>query len=401
MGIEDLYYESLERGWDAPDKYVCSDCVEDDFLKDIINTNLGSRKCSYCKKGSRGFIAAPVEAILPAISSGLHYYFNDRESADVPWEGGGFAIDRPETDTGNALYEIGLGCQNDLFDDISNAFQNDIWIHTAGGSWVGSHLSELLKSMWDRFVHTVKHENRYFFPFLQSDRTFDEHLSPAELLEKIGNMSSQLRLISVLPSDTVLFRVRQRDANATWALDWELLGPPPNYKATAGRMNPAGISYFYLATDQRTAIAETINKPPCKLVSASFKTRQELLLLDLCELPKIPSVFDESKHDQREWTYFLSEFVKEISKPINKNGQEHIDYVASQIVSEYFAKQFRTEDRRIINGVKYPSAICPGGVNIVLFPPPKGFNKFAELVSMETAFEKNIHNWSELFELII
>jgi hypothetical protein len=31
--------EAEERGWNEPDGYVCADCVDDAFLKDVIRGN--------------------------------------------------------------------------------------------------------------------------------------------------------------------------------------------------------------------------------------------------------------------------------------------------------------------------------------------------------------------------
>lgn len=143
-----------------------------------------------------------------------------------------------------------------------------------------------------------------------------------------------------------------------------------------------------------------IQKPPCNTALARFKTGKDLRLLNLCDIPSIPSVFDESGHDRRELIYFLLDFVKQISEPVSKNGQEHIDYVASQIVSEFFAKEFRTGASGRIDGLTYPSSIRPGGVNVILFPPVNGFQEFKNLVSLESSREVNIDNWNQAFTVI-
>lgn len=92
--------------------------------------------------------------------------------------------------------------------------------------------------------------------------------------------------------------------------------------------------------------------------------------------------------------------MKQISEPVSKNGQEHIDYVASQIVSEFFAKEFRTEDGERIDGLTYPSSIRPGGANVILFPPANGFAGFKDLASLESAKEVNIDDWNQAFAVI-
>lgn len=409
MGVDDLYYESLERGWDAPGKFVCADCVEDDFLRGLIEANLASRKCTYCGRGSRGYIAAPVESIMPAISSALHYYFNDPDSACVPYDKG--YVSEPTTTTEEALDAVSLECQENLFTDIAGSFHNTLWTETAGGHWAGTHDSETLADSWKDFVHSVKHECRYFF-FRRIPSKYSDKLSPLAVLEAVGRIANGLELINIIPSGTELFRARIRANDAAWEVNSRQLGPPPNELANAGRMNPAGISYFYLAKDQQTALAEVVNKPPCNVVCASFKTSINLHVLDLGELPAIPSIFDEEGHGQREWIYFLHHFIFEISQPVAKNNHEHIDYVASQIVSEYLAKEFRTTDGHPINGVTYPSTIRPGGINVVLFPPQKnedddnvditktGYEGFFEIAAFDSVSEIEFRNWNDLLSAI-
>jgi RES domain-containing protein len=70
------------------------------------------------------------------------------------------------------------------------------------------------------------------------------------------------------------------------------MGAPPSKKARAGRMNPAGISYLYLAFEQETALAEVIGSPPCTAIIAQFQTLHELRILDLTKLPVVSSIFD-------------------------------------------------------------------------------------------------------------
>lgn len=397
----------MESGWDAPIKFVCADCVEDDFLQGLIEANLAARKCSYCGRGSKGYIAAPVESIMPAISSALHYYFNDPDSACVPYDKG--YVFEPTTTTEEALEAVSLECHENLFIDIASSFHNTLWTETAEGHWSGTHYSETLADSWKDFVQSVKHDCRYFF-FRKISNEYSDELSPLAVLEAVGRIVNGLQLINTIPSGTELFRARIRSHEALWKLNSRQLGPPPNELANAGRMNPAGISYFYLAKDQQTALAEVVNKPPCKVACASFKTSRDLRILDLGNLPSIPSLFDQESHGERKWIYFLHHFVHEISQPVAKNGHEHIDYVASQIVSEYLAKEFRTTDEHPINGVAYPSTLRPGGINIVLFPPIEnddiidstetGYEGFFEIAPFESVSEIEFKNWTEFLAAI-
>jgi hypothetical protein len=102
-------------------------------------------------------------------------------------------------------------------------------------------------------------------------------------------------------------------------------------------MNPAGISYLYLAAEEGTAAREIIGESAADVVLAEFATVRELNVLDFTHLPAKPSVFDAGHRDQREGIIFLEHFVEAISQPVAKDGREHVSYAPSQVVSEFFA----------------------------------------------------------------
>lgn len=398
--VKSEWIESQERGWSAPDdQFVCADCVEDEYLKKVISNNLEVTTCDYCEKESATEnIAAPVGEILEPIANTLFYYYNDPTNACVPRDSGDWAFDI-DIDTNEALLSLGLECHDELFEVISNAFFNDWWVPTADGHWASSHTSDILAYMWEMFVNEVKYKSRFFFSTISPDPYDPDGYSPSNTLTSIGVTVKELGLTTKVPAKTPLYRVRERSAGATWPLDAENLGAPPKGSAQAGRMNPSGISYLYLGKEKQTALAEVLSKPPSIAGVGSYMTKQELRVLDLTDLPTYPSVFDEEKRHISELLQFLNKFVREISKPVAKDGREHVEYVPSQIVCEYFAKVFRTEEDEPIDGIAYPSAIRPGGINIVIFPPESqdGFNA---LVDLNSAEELTFHNWQDFHDAI-
>lgn len=401
MGIAKAeWMEYLERGWAAPeDKFVCADCVEDEFLKGVIASNLAKRKCDYCGKGGRRYIAAPVEAIMAPITSAFFYYFNDPDSSGMPYDGGWvFGVD---ITTEDALLSISLECHDDLFQDIANAFTNDLWVETAGGHWASSHPSDIMAYAWEGFVREIKHKSRFFFSAISPDPYDPDGYSPLNTLAAIGGAAKDLDLIKKLSAGITFYRVRERSNGSTWQLDADQLGAPPEGSAQAQRMNPPGISYLYLANEKKTALAEVLSKPPISAGIGTFTTQRELRIIDLTQLPSFPSIFDEENHHVWELLQFFHKFVNEISKPVPKDGREHVEYVPSQVVCEYFAKVFRTEEDDSIDGLVYPSAVRPGGTNVVLFPPESGRDGFKELVELTDATEITFDHWPEFSAAIL
>lgn len=302
------------------------------------------------------------------------------------------------TDTYNALLSLPLNCEGDLFEDIAQSFHNTAWYPCAKGFWLHLHRHVELRYSWEHFVHEVKHHSRFFFTSQQIDDNERHHRDdgPLELLNEIGKMAESLTLIRTVPAKTPLFRVRKAKPGVAYKT-FEDVGPPPPEVATAGRMNPAGISYFYLALEEKTALAEVLDKPPSRAALAFFVTKVDLRVLDLTQLPPSPSVFDKEEADTREIVLFLEGFVNAISEPITRDGPEHIEYVPSQVVSEFLAQMFRAEAGDQLDAVVYPSAVMPGGRNVVIFPLRNYDRQLTDLVEFTSVDEVDIEDWSELY----
>ena len=373
-----------DRGWYEPDGYVCPDCVEDEFLKEVVRENACQRVCDYCGRRTRSHSAAPVSELMKPIASTVFCYFNNPTDACMPYdsEEGGWLIE--STDTYDVLESISLDCHPDLFEDIAKSFVHDEWVETAGGTWMGSHPHEEMGYLWDHFVRIVKHEVRYFFDHALPNST-DEQYEPATLLPTIGSLVKRLGLLGSLPVGIQLFRARKKDQE-DFFLDAEQLGAPPSEIASAGRMNPAGISYLYLAFDEQTALAEIQHGQSDQSAIGQFEVLRDLQILNLTKLPDLPSIFDDNSRDKREGLIFLESFIKEITKPVEKDGSEHIEYVPSQVVSEYFALVFLSGNGEQLDGVLYPSAVHPGGRNLVLFPSERSYNRKFDQVNFKSGW---------------
>ncbi len=376
--------EAEERGWYEPDGHVCPDCVEDEYFKDVIRENACRRECDYCGRRTRSHSAAPVADLMEPIGKAVFYYFNDPTDGMMTWdnEEGDWLIS--STDTQDVLMSLPLDCDEKLFEDIAEAFVYNEWVETAGGIWTGSHPHQEMSDLWSRFVYIVKHEVRYFFDHALPNST-DEQYEPANLLPTIGSLVKRLGILGSLPLGTQLFRARKK-IQEDFSLDAEQLGAPPSGKTSAGRMNPAGISYLYLAFDQQTALAEIQHGQSDQSAIGQFEVLRDLKILNLTKLPDLPSIFDDNRSDEREGLIFLESFIEEISKPVTKDGSEHIDYVPSQVVSEYFALVFQPGKGEYLDGIIYPSAVHPGNRNLVLFPSERTYNRRFDQVEFQSGW---------------
>jgi hypothetical protein len=90
-------------------------------------------------------------------------------------------------------------------------------------------------------------------------------------------------------------------------------------------------------------------------------------VLDLRNLPPVPSIFDESKIDLRLPLRFLHSFRSDISEAVVPDERVHVEYASTQVVSEFIKLRFTDQDGNRVDGVLYPSSRRHEGCNVVLF----------------------------------
>ncbi len=434
---KDWQLEQEERGWfSVPGKHVCSDCVDDDYLKQLIKENAKTSGCDYCgltAEDATGnpsdLIAAPFDSVMQAIAEGLQSEWNNADDEGIVYESAEGGYQAETFDSYDLVWEH-VGPTND---DIANEIIRALPDH----AWVQRHYYSLSRDQalwygWKDFCDLVKHQNRYMFhlrgrkpkagevpaptsfnPSTEAAPTgpepnppqaaggahehaevverfgiafvrdpinpevadideaieeAQEGISASRILDAIGEAIEEVELIRELDAQTELFRGRIGPASRPYTT-CRSLGPPPPQKATASRMSPAGIPMFYGAMDEYTAVAETVlgKLRRGEIINVGrFATTEKLLVLDLTHLLPVPSIFSERRY-LRPVLRFLHSFVRDLSKSIKKDGREHIEYVPTQIVTEYFRHSFLSYRKAPIRGVLYPSARAIGGIACVLF----------------------------------
>lgn len=96
-----------------------------------------------------------------------------------------------------------------------------------------------------------------------------------------------------------------------------------------------------------------------------IQDRLKLNLVDLSVSLSIPSIYDEIRNTDRPHIRFIQSFIKDLSTPIRHNGAEHIDYIPTQLITEYLRYNY-TMNNKPLDGILYNSAVHKGK-SIVLF----------------------------------
>ena len=126
---------------------------------------------------------------------------------------------------------------------------------------------------------------------------------------------------------------------------------------------------FYGSDDAKTAVLEIDDDPKRGIAVGTFRTSREMKLLDLTKLPRRLGFFErqpDSSELNRYTVAFLHSFVKSVSAKVESGSREHIDYVPTQVVTEWFRTVFRYGGAAL-DGIIYPSTQNPGGHSLVFF----------------------------------
>jgi HEPN/RES N-terminal domain 1/RES domain len=365
--------EQWERGFNyVADKYVCGDCVDDDSLRRYVAEHAESTTCSYCGREVATPIACELDVLLEAFANAISVEWRDAID-QMPYDGDDWAL----PNVNKHIYELlsdgdlGVDVHPELFEDVVTAFADRLF---APRYYFDVGPEDALNFSWDAFVDQVSHHTRYLFPLGVGMRAelADVSIPPAKMLTELGRLCHTHQLVRRLPPRTLYARARlherakgERPASAS-----ELGTPRSEHAKRSNRMSPLGIPMFYGAERDVTAVAEvTAHDWPAglDLTIGWFETTRELNILDLVELPVVPSLFDTQLLELRPAILFLHRFARELSQPVAPDDAEHIEYVPTQIVTEYFRHAYEPEFGARVDGIRYRSAVMDGDVCVVLF----------------------------------
>jgi hypothetical protein len=357
-----------EQGWGFRDGHICYRCVTEPYLHEMVRGDASEYDCSFCGKSSRKApISIPFNDLMEVIGGAISQYF-DRAVNCLGYcsaEGGYLGTTYQSYDI--VRDEIPTVSENEeVLDAIIDSLGDEIWCDQDPYS-----LSRLdsYNISWENFCKTVKHSIRYFFDSEDVSDEYSETIPVPRMLAELRDIIDRAGLISSLPLGTSFFRVRVHKPEEVCE-NWRPLGSPPAEAAVSGRMSAAGISVFYAALDMNTAKAETIASLDATderiMTGAMWTNTRPLNVLDLSKLPKPPSFYAQARYD-RDHLMFLREFVESITLPVQHDDREHIDYVPSQIVTEYFRHRYTLPDKSRLDAIVYPSAQHVRGRAIVIF----------------------------------
>ena len=369
MDMEDVLRDRFN------DSRLCSKCVEEPELEQFIVWTDGEPGCSFCELDDAptcdflDFMAHVKECVWAEYDLAANCLGWD--SREGGWQWG------PVWSTGELITdELEIGLVRDNGDKLLRAMidclGHDDWCVKNPYS---ERPLETLRYGWRQFRKLIQHRTRFFL-----DRWAPAHTgnsleiqgqpSPAEVLSAIGERIQRMELYRELPVNSTVYRARYCKNNRLLTTPDELGPPPPERAVVANRMSPPGIVMFYAALDSETALAETVAGPG-RFSVGEFAVRRSLWLLDLTRVTAVPGFFDAIPDSQpwaRHDAEFFRQLVEDLTKPIERDERVHIEYIPTQVVTEYCRMAFHDEHGAMaLDGIVYPSACDQGLQAVVLF----------------------------------
>jgi hypothetical protein len=324
------------------ERLICLACIGDAELHSSITNQAIEVDCSYCKERGEGMriatlaelIAEPLRATLRWGDVGPHF---SAESDSPFYEQDGEDLQTILQEELGVDYSAAQHIADALVDqdpaDIKDGedpfFQSDQLYERDEVS--DGHYADT----WHAFATSVTYRRRFF-----------DAAAQAQLAEILGapdsGESAELPITLVREGMSIdrVYRARrarsEQEVGQFLQLASSALGPPPPTVASAGRMNPAGISVFYSAVSKSVSIAEVRPSVGGYVAIATFQPTRTLSLLDLTRLRSKAneSIFTPGYVKRAARKRFLQSFHSIITRPVQPHD-EVLEYLPTQAVAEY------------------------------------------------------------------
>jgi hypothetical protein len=367
-GAKREWEAQMERGWSYSQARICAACVADYALKEAVRVQetTDDGPCSSCERE----LSAPFDALLEAFAGGINFLYDDALNS-VPYVSseGGF-VGATTWDTWDLLEDY-----YDCFEDeVSDKIIEELRECMEPRDWVARDDPDygpeaLLDEAWVQFCLAIKHDTRFVFWLESGPKDAEEQASrqiaPAAALRHVGDMIDELGLFKVYEEEHSFFRARTYPLDSEAPSSAKSLGTPLAHVSLQGnRMSPAGIPMVYAGESEDVALDEVSVRTENRAAAVGqFASTRRFSVVDLTDIPAVPSPFDQERRHQRWMISFLESFVEKISEPIQK-GRDQVDYVPTQVMTEYLLRIHWGREK--VHGIRYPSAAHNGGVCVVL-----------------------------------
>jgi len=336
----------------------CTQCFQDDYLVKFIERKGEVGNCEFCHAEQVKIIDAHD---LGGIFEPLIELYEEAQPIVEDYEGESLAecLEEWEVISG----EMDTRIQNNLLDEIMYGgmrYKRRFEHHLSSSDWASKNNHSYYgrdENIWHEFADHIKRKRR----FLPKPEQFEFLENPNDWLPKMLAAADY-----EVTSESEFFRAREGFIREQFGhpkpFPPDQMSAPPPEKARRNRANPAGISYLYVAEDEPTTIAEIRTFVGANVSICRARPKKNLKVADLTKYHGVGSPFGK-----RDLEYLikrnalLNVLNDELARPVNPEASE-VEYVPTQYLAEVILNSG-------YDGIRYKSAVKPGGTNLVFFRP--------------------------------
>ena len=329
--------------------YCCVNCFKDAEIKAIIQSYNITGDCEFCGEKNVSVYQIGIDTAISDLLDGLLDVYTTVASLPI-------VFPKDSTDLiKNILYNkwhifnvepdhiyrliTSICCdrykgQPELFDTPVGILQSQDQNYLENNAIIRNY-------PWADFVEAIKLKNRFH----------TDHMNKDVLNLFIGYVRKTYK------TGKIFYRARICSSKNGFSINE--MGAPPPQLATAGRVNPEGISVLYLADAEKTAIHEVRAGVHDYVTIGCFELLKDMGIINLADIDRISPFtgIDFTQHAvNKEHLRMISQ---EIAKPIRRHDSL-LDYLPTQYISDYIKSKG-------YEGIKYISTMCPDGVNLAIF----------------------------------
>lgn len=327
--------------------YCCSECFSSSYLKEIIKSNLTLGNCDFC--GTINVAVYEPKDLALFFQNIFDLYRIDNVN--------GASIEiQIELDFKNKIFsdKISVNRKKLLNEIISDDYDKYKRLFT--GKVVLKHISNKknntkvkpLQVSWEKFAEEIKSTNRF-------------HIQNALNLSKLEQLLK--RYERRIQKSKKYYRARISNSREGFKIG-EMKNPPPE-KAKAGRANPQGISYLYVANEAMTTLYEARASLFDYVTVGTFRLKEDIKVINLRGDTYDPIFLAEQGELEDFLVHlpFITKLEQELSKPRRRSDNE-LDYLPTQYLSEFI----KSLD---FDGVEFQSSLYSLGYNLAIFNSDK------------------------------
>lgn len=343
----------------------CTNCFIDPEIKAIIESRKRIGDCSFCGKTNTAVYDIYDDPTLADNFKDLLEVYTPVKNLSATYPKG--KVDLLKNLLHNqwrifnlqpeVIYTLITSLCREKYEEMPELFDSPV------GIWQNYDLNFLRENAiitnntWNDFVEAIKWNNRFHTNYI-NEEILDLFIRCVRKTYRAGSTFYRARISS-----------NERGYST------EEMYAPPKGIATAGRVNPDGISMLYLADQAKTTLYEIRAGVYDYVTIGTFILSSDIEVINLADIDKISPFIAANSYGidfirQAVNIDCLKVISDEIAKPLRRHSSllEYLDYLPTQYISDFIKSKSYA-------GIEYTSTMCPGGINTALFDERPKFIK--------------------------